>query len=104
MCLRNRLRSRARKGSRVGAVLRLQYRLPLVDEFLPVGHLVGFYPGFYIGAVRDALMVDNLRRRRVERAQAALAERKSQIGIVKIGWRIALVETAQRIPNGFRQR
>src|SRR5439155_10887448 len=68
-------------------------------ERSPVDILVALETGDRVGSGGGALVVDDLRARLVEHAPAGGANRGAEVGVLVVGGRVALVETAELAPE-----
>ena len=71
---------------------------PSVTEFLEVDRLIRLHAGENASAVRHAFIVDELGSRLIPDLKAGFPGAESEIGILAIGGRVALVKTAKPVP------
>ena len=83
-------------GFAVGKLKTFEFGTPTVKKLPQVSHLVGLDTGVGIPAMRNAFLVNNLRPWLINNFMTGLPHLEREIGVFTIGWRIALVESAQR--------
>src|SRR4051794_24777635 len=79
-----------------------QHSIPFLKELSGICDLIRFSTAVRISTVADSFVVDDSRKRLIDRAIAVRSQRECQIGIVVVSRYIALVETSDCLPDRLR--